>query len=385
LIVPPSSFPPSFLLAAISLPSLVHNLAVIRKHLSPSCQILAVVKADAYGHGAVPIAHVLAQQGIRWFGVASVQEGIVLRESGFTHQILVMGGLLSCHLPALIHYHLTPVLSDERIAGQLATLLDSGTRPYPVHLKIDTGMRRMGFSSDAVVPFLHSSLFHGALSVEGLMTHLADADDPASDFTEYQLHQFHGLIEALKTTGLAIPLTHAANSAALLRYPSAHYGMVRTGIMLYGYAPTLVSPKELGLRPVLKLTTPIVHVHRVNAGETIGYNRTYRCARPSRIAILPIGYAHGLSRRLSNKGKVLIHGQPASIVGRVCMDMTLVDVTAHKEVAPGDEAVIVGEADGEKISAEDIAHWQGTIPYEVLCDLGAHAHRVYEPLSATAE
>jgi len=343
------------------------------------------VKADAYGHGAVPIAHALAQQGIRRFGVASVQEGIVLRESGLTAQILVMGGLLPCHLPALIHYHLTPVLSDERIAGQLATILDDEKRPYPVHLKIDTGMRRMGFSSDAVVPFLHSSLFHGVLSVEGLMTHLADADDPASDFTEFQLHQFHGLIETLEATGLAIPLIHAANSAALLRYPSAHFRMVRTGIMLYGYAPTLVPNTELGLRPVLTLTTCLVHIHRVNAGDTLGYNRTYRCARPSRIAILPIGYAHGLSRRLSNRGKVLIHGQPASIVGRICMDMTLVDVTGHKEAAPGDEAVIIGSTDGENISAEDIAQWQETIPYEVLCDLGTHAHRVYEPLSPLPE
>jgi len=363
--------------AIVNIPALRHNLEQVRRRIPHQCDILAVVKADAYGHGATAIASALAGMGVRRFGVATPEEGIELRNAGLEHPILVMGALRPEHCAAVVAHRLTPIIHDCDIAEQFAKQVSQQTGPYAVHIKVDTGMGRLGLSADDVLPLLHSPAFHGALSAEGLMTHLADADSENPTFTTIQIELFLTLIGRLKAAGIDIPLIHAANSAAIMLHPSAHFTMVRPGIMLYGYH-TIAHPEgPPDLKPILSLITRVVQVRVLAPGQSISYNRLFTVSRPSRIAVLRIGYADGYSRLLSNRGAVLIGGHRAPIVGRVCMDMTMVDVTDVPNVVPGDEAVLIGQQGGLRITAGHLADWSQTIPYEVLCAIGPRVRRVY--------
>ena len=363
--------------AIIDLSALRHNLGQVRQRIPKECDILAVVKADAYGHGDIAIASALAGMGVRRFGVATVDEGIQLRRSGLPHPILVMGALRPEHSAAVIAHRLTPIIHDHHIAEQFAKELPSSACPYPIHVKVDTGMGRLGLCTDDVLPLLRSSPFQDALSAEGLMTHLADADSEDPAFTTLQIELFRTLIGRLKASGIDIPLIHAANSAAILLHPSAHFTMVRPGIMLYGYH-TITHPDSLpDLQPILSLVTRVVLVRALAPGDSVSYNRVFIAGRPSRIAVLQIGYADGYSRLLSHRGAVLIRGRRAPIVGRICMDMTMVDVTDIPHVVPGDEAVLIGQQGGVRITATHLADWSETIPYEVLCAIGPRVQRVY--------
>ena len=372
--------PLSPIIASINLSALAHNLAEIRGCLPLTCELLAVVKADAYGHGAVTVSQTLAQLGIRRFGVATVQEGVALRMNGINQPILVMGGLIPSQLSELLHYSLTPVISSEETGYQLSDLLSQHTSPYPIHIKVDTGMKRLGLSLESVLPFLKSAPFLSRLHVEGLMTHLADADNPNPIDTRNQLDRFQMVLNQLNAEDMTIPLLHTANSAGILYHPSSHFNMVRPGIMLYGYRPSLNAQETVRLQPLMQVSTYVVQTRSVAPGDAVGYNGSYQATKPSRIAVLPVGYAHGYPRLLSNKGMVLIHGHRVPIVGKICMDMMLVDTTGLPNVQPGDEVVLMGEQGTEKISAEDIASWVGTIPYEIICNLGAKVNHVYEPL-----
>jgi len=365
--------------ATINLLALGHNVAEVRRCIPPNCDLLAVVKADAYGHGAVQVSQTFAELGVRRFGVATVQEGIGLRKFGIKHPILVMGAMLPAQLSELIEYRLTPVISTEDIAYHLAELLNAHSAPYPVHLKVDSGMRRLGISLDSVLPFIESPPFQNQLHVEGLMTHLADADNPDPTFTEMQLNGFQKVVNQIQTRGHIIPLLHVANSAGILYHQAAHLNLVRPGIMLYGYAPGHRPISGSTLRPVMKVTTSIIQVRAVAAGDLLGYNGSHRTTRPSQIAVLPVGYAHGYPRILSNKGMVLIHGRRAPIVGKICMDMMLVDTTDLPLVQAGEEVVLMGDQGTDEISAAEIAQWTQTIPYEILCNFGLRVNRVYEP------
>ena len=365
------------------MPALHHNLDQVRQRIPKQCDILAVVKADAYGHGATTIVSALTKMGVRRFGVATVEEGIELRNSGMDHPILVMGGLSPEHCAAIIAHRLTPIIHDRDIAAQLTKHLSGQTGPYAVHIKVDTGMGRLGLSPDDVLPLLHSSAFQGALSAEGLMTHLADADSEDPTFTTIQIELFRTLIDRLKAAGIDIPLIHAANSAAILLHPSTHFTMVRPGIMLYGYHTIAHPDGPPDLKPILSLVTRVVQVRVLTPGQSISYNRLFTASRPSRIAVLRIGYADGYSRLLSNRGAVLIRGHRAPIVGRVCMDMTMVDVTDIPNVVPGNEAVLIGQQGGLRITAAHLADWSQTIPYEVLCAIGPRVRRVYSDHNIT--
>lgn len=370
-----SLVPPS--VAIVDVSALGHNLDQVRQRIPKGCHILAVVKADAYGHGDTTVASALAGMGVCRFGVATVEEGIQLRRSGLPHPILVMGGLSAEYVPAVVSHRLTPIIHDRDIAEQFAKHIPADARPYAVHVKVDTGMGRLGLAPDEVLPLLQSSVFHGVLSAEGLMTHLADADNEDPTFTTIQIELFHALIDRLRVAGIDIPLLHAANSAAILRHPSAHFTMVRPGIMLYGYH-TIAHPDGLpDLKPILSLVTRVVQVHALSPGQSVSYNRLFTASRPSRIAVLRIGYADGYSRLLSNRGAVLIRSRRAPIVGRICMDMTMVDVTDIPNVVPGDEAVLIGQQGGLRITAAHLAAWSQTIPYEVLCAIGPRVRRLY--------
>jgi alanine racemase len=364
--------------ATVNLAALAHNLSCIKRYLPPGCEILAVVKANAYGHGAVETAHALARQGIGRFAVASLDEGIALRQAGISSSIVVLGALLEDQISELVAHRLTPVVSDGRILPALAKTAPSHLSPYPIHLKVETGMGRLGFSPEELLILLDSPLLHSSLKIEGLMTHLADADGKDSSFMERQLDAFRTVLGQIRQRGVSLPLVHMANSAAIVRFPETHFSLVRPGIMLYGYHTLPATVPSPDLKPVLSLRTTIVQQRTIPRGGTVSYNGTFVATRPTRLVVLPIGYADGYSRRLSHCGSVLIQGCRAPIIGLVCMDMIMVDVTDLPPVHVGETVTLIGQQGGGSIWANEVAGWIGTIPYEVLCGIGSRVPRLYE-------
>jgi alanine racemase len=364
--------------ATVNLTALAHNLSCIKRYLSPDCEVMAIVKANAYGHGAEETARALARQGIGRFAVASLDEGIALRQAGISASIVVLGALFEEQVSDLVAHKLTPVVSDGQILPALAKAARSHTAPYPIHLKVETGMGRLGFSSEELLSLLDNPLLRNPLQVEGMMTHLADADGKDGTFTERQLGAFRAVVDQIRQRGISLPLVHAANSAAIVRFPDAHFSLVRPGIMLYGYHTLPATVLAPDLRPVLSLHTKIVQLRTIPRGGTVSYNGTFVATRPTRIAVLPIGYADGYSRQLSHRGSVLIRGRRASIVGLVCMDMIMVDVTDIAQLHVGETATLIGQQGGESILADEVAGWIDTIPYEVLCGIGSRVPRLYE-------
>jgi alanine racemase len=363
--------------ASIDFSALSHNLSQIRERLSTGCHIMAVVKANAYGHGAVEISRWLVQSGVTRLAVASVQEGLALREAGINAEILVLVDLFDSHVQDLIAYRLTPVITEQRLLPGLAQAAASRNHPLGIHIKVDTGMGRLGFSPSELASLFNALPKWKSLRIEGFMTHLADSDGDDPSHTEQQLKTFCGLLEQVEQRGVKVPFVHVANSAAIIRYPQSHFSLVRPGIMLYGYH-TL--PKDVPcppLKPVLSLRTTVMQLRTIRPGETVSYNRTFVAKRPSTIAVLPVGYADGYSRRLSNQGFVLIKGRRAPVVGLICMDMTMIDVTDIPSVRVGDAVTLIGRDAQDAIWADQLADWTGTIPYEVLCAIGRRIPRVY--------
>ncbi|WNM56968.1 alanine racemase [Candidatus Nitrospira allomarina] len=366
---------------SISLDALTRNFHQIRQWITPSIKILAVIKADAYGHGAIPVAQTLEHAGIFGFGVASVMEGITLREHQIHCPILVMGPILPQHLSEIIRHQLTPVISRAEILQQLIELLFPRATPFPIHLKVDTGLHRLGFENDEALSLLSKlTLSTPLIEIEGLLSHFADADNQDHTLTNLQIQKFLAFIDQAKQLGVQPPILHMANSAGILFHPTAHLGMVRPGLMLYGYAPLQESfPQSLTLEPVMQATTYLAHLRSLQPGEIVGYNALFRTRRPSQIAVLPVGYTHGFPRHLTGVGHVLIKGEPAPIIGKICMDMMMVDVTDIPHPTVGEEVVLLGKQGTRKITAEDHARWLNTIPYEVLCGIGGKANRIYLP------
>lgn len=364
--------------ATVNLAALAHNLSCIKRYLPPACEIMAIVKANAYGHGAVRIAHALIRQGIGRFAVASLDEGIELRQAGLAVPIVVLGALFEEQIADLVAHRLTPVVSDERILPSLAKAVHAQPAPYPIHLKVETGMGRLGLSPEELLSLLDNPALRNPLQIEGVMTHLADADGEDSAFTEQQLGAFRAVLEQIRQRGLTLPLVHVANSAAIIRFADAHFSLVRPGIMLYGYHTLPASVPAPDLTPILSLRTTVAQLRTIPRGQTVSYNRAFVAKRPTRIAILPIGYADGYSRQLSNHGFVLVQGRRAPIVGLVCMDMIMVDVTDLAPVQVGETVTLIGQQGGESIWADEVAEWIGTIPYEVLCGIGSRVPRLYE-------
>lgn len=338
---------------------------------------MAVVKANAYGHGAVETSRALIRHGVTRLAVFSTQEGVDLRQAGIPVPIVVLGPIFPAQFGDLFAHRLTPVVSDPSVLTELAQAAASREVRYPIHLKVETGMGRLGLTQDELLTLLRSHTFPSSLRLEGLMTHLADADGSNPDASEDQIRRFNSALKAVRECGFQVPLLHVSNSGGAVRFPSAHFSLVRPGIMLYGYhtLPDTVETPEL--KPVLSLKTCIAQLRTIQPGGTVSYNRTFTAACLTRIAVLPIGYAGGLSRQLSNRGYVLVRGQRAPIAGLVCMDMVMVDVTRIPGVAVGDEVVLIGQQENERITARDIAEWTGTISYEVLCAISPQIPRLY--------
>ncbi|MGQ0557469.1 MAG: alanine racemase [Nitrospiraceae bacterium] len=370
---------PPFLptVATVDLAALTHNLSQFRRILSQKCDVMAVVKANAYGHGAIETSRTLIQHGVTRLAVFSTEEGMALRQAGITVPIVVLGPVFQEQFGDIFASQLTPVVSDPSILTALAQAAASRAISCPIHLKIETGMGRLGLTQAELDALISSYTFPPALQLEGLMSHLADSDGLTPDATEEQISRFNRAIQVVVERGFRIPVIHLSNSGGAVRFPSAHFSLVRPGIMLYGYhtLPSTVRPPDL--KPVLALKTHIAQIRTIQPGETVSYNRTFTAKRLTRIAVLPIGYANGLSRRLSNRGAVLIRGQRAPIAGLVCMDMVMVDVTEIPGTAAGDETILIGRQGNEEITASEIAKWTDTIPYEVLCAISPKIPRLY--------
>ncbi len=375
--------------ADIDLEALRHNLAQVRR-LAGSREVIAIVKADAYGHGAVPVTRALAADGVTRFGVALVEEARALRDAGIRGEILILGGFTADQAAELVELGATAVLFHPEHAAALSAAASRAGRTVAVHAKIDTGMGRLGFSVGDAPRAVAALARLPALRLEGLMTHFADADlaDPA--YACEQVARFDRVVRELTAKGVTIPLRHAANSAALMAADPGSggaigrtgdagplYDAVRPGIMLYGCRPGPAVGPRIELRPVCSLTTQILLLRRVPAGTPISYGRTFVAGRDSVIAVLPIGYADGYPRALSNVGMMLVRGQRVPVAGRVCMDLTMLDVTDVPGVAEGDEVVIIGSQGAASITADEVAAGAGTIAYEVLCGIGPRVPRRY--------
>lgn len=347
-----------------------------------------MIKADAYGHGAVPVAKALAADGVSRFGVALVEEARALRQGGIRGEILVLGGVWPDQAADVVDLELSAAVFQRATADALNAAARRADRVIPIHVKIDTGMGRLGYGIDEAVEAIVALARYPALRLDGVMTHFADADLADRAFARAQMTRFSAVCRGAADRGVGIPLRHAANSAMLMSPeteptigdPSAGGGLyeaARPGIMLYGCRPGPAVGEGIELRPVLSITTKILLLKRVPAGTPISYGRTFTTRRPSTIAVLPIGYADGYPRALSNRGSVLVRGARAPVVGRVCMDLTMIDVTEIPGVTEGDEVTLLGAQGDHTISAEEIADQAGTISYEVLCGIGPRVPRRY--------
>lgn len=363
--------------ALISRDALKHNYREIRKRLNGETSIMAVIKANAYGHGDVEAARVFAKEGCGYFGVALPEEGVRLREAGVGQRIVVLGGIFPEQSEEIIEWDLTPVLFDLKTAKALNEAAEKKGVRILVHVKIDTGMGRLGIVPSDVESFFDALRGFTNLELEGVLSHFSDADSNDRGFTDFQMSSFRECLDAVKAKGFNPGLIHMGNSAATIEVKEAHFNMVRPGIMLYGSYPAERFASKIDLRPALEFKTRVLLVKRLNPGDSVSYGRSFVARRKTDIAVLPAGYADGVPRALSGKGSVLIRGKRAPIAGVVCMDLTMCDVTGIEGVAEGDEAVIIGEQGNERITAEEIARLTGTISYEILSAVSARVPRIY--------
>jgi len=362
----------------IDLGALTDNYRQLRQVVSPLVKFLAVVKADAYGHGAVPISKRLDELGVDFLGVATVKEGLEVREEGVCKPILVMSGIYREEVETVLRYRLTPMIYRIEIAEALSAEAGKVDKKIPVHIKVDTGMGRLGVLYKEAPAFFSQLQRLKNIVIEGVASHLSTADDENQSFAKEQLRRFFWALEKIKKGGVSPPLCHIANSAALINLPDAHLNLVRPGIMLYGSYPSPSLKDKIILRSVMSWKSRVADLKKVPGGFFISYGRTFSASRPSLIAAIPVGYADGYSRFLSNQGEILLKGKRAPVIGRVCMDWTMVDVTDIPRVEVGEEVVLMGRQWDEEITPDEIATRIGTIPYEILCSVGKRSPRIYK-------
>ncbi len=365
-------FRPTF--CEIDLAALRHNYQAL-KACAPNQEVLAVVKANAYGHGAVVVARALEAEGATTFGVATIEEGLELRKAGISRPILCFGGAFKASAKDLLEYQIIPVIFEEETLRRLSQELSGTTSILPFHLKIDTGMGRLGIFPKEVSHYLKLIQESPSLKLEGVLTHLASADEENPHPTEEQYAHFQEVREKIAEQ-MQVPFFHIANSAALIEKRVNHTSLVRPGIALYGAYPNPRFKSQIKLEPVLSWKTEIISLKEFPSGAALSYGATYYTSRPSKIAIIALGYADGYSRSFSNCGEVLIRGQRAPVVGRVCMDLTLVDVTDIPYAALGDEVVVIGKQGEEVLLAEELASKIKTISYEIFCGIASRVPRL---------
>ncbi len=362
----------------IDLDALGRNYQRIADRVGPETRIMAVVKSDAYGHGLLPCARALVAAGAGVFGVAEVEEGVNLRRNGIDAEIVVLLGCSSAAIDAVMQYNLVPVVYDPlQLDAIAARATEIGSR-ISVHLKVDCGMGRLGIMPDEVGDFVGRINAADGVRLAGIISHFPMADSSEAESCR-NIACFTAVCRDFNRKGDP-PVVHMANSAAIIRFPEARFDMVRPGITLYGCYPAGPGDREFlpGLEPVMSFTSRVVQVKKIAAGSGISYGHTHVTTRDTLVAVLPVGYDDGWSRRLSNRGQVLVRGRRAPILGRVCMNACMVDVSGIAGVAAGDEVVLMGRQGEDEISADEIAAWMSTISYEVLCLLGGKNHRFYK-------
>jgi len=361
----------------VDLRALEFNYRQIQKRIPERVKVLAVVKADAYGHGAIPVSLKLQKLGVEYLGVAISEEGVELRRGGVNAPILVLGGVFGGEIDQIFRFRLTPVIFGRDSLKLLSRAAEKRRRKVKVHLKVDTGMGRLGVPLNLWPDFLNEVKRSPKIEIEGILSHFSMTDEE-KDFTQNQWKAFQRAVAIAQEMGISCQYLHIASSATLVAFPAYSARLVRPGIMLYGSYPSPAFQALIPLKPVMTLKTRIHFLKSVPPGTRISYGGTFATKRESLIATLPIGYADGYSRHLSNHGEVLIHGKRAPIVGKVCMDFIMVDATDIPRVSVGDEVILMGKQGKEQITAEEIAEKINSVSYEVLCAIGKRVPRIYK-------
>lgn len=367
--------------ANVDLGAIKHNLIEVRKTLSSDTKIMAIIKADAYGHGAIPLTKAIGESNIiDAYGVAIIEEAIELRNAGITKPMLILGYTPKEQYDLVITNDVTQTVFQYEMAKELSKEATKQNKIAKIHIKIDTGMTRIGFSDtmESIDQIMKITELPN-LEIEGLFTHFARADETDPSDTLRQMDRYIRFNEKLEEKNIYIPIKHMANSAGIIEFPKAHFNMVRCGIATYGIYPSdEVDHHSIQLIPAMELKTHVVYVKEVEAGVGVSYGSIYVTRKKTKIATIPVGYADGYSRNLSNVGKVIIHGQFAPIIGKVCMDQFMVDVTEIKDVKQGDIVTLLG-CDGDlSIMAEELSEWSHSFPYELVCTVGKRIPRVYQ-------
>lgn len=360
--------------AEIDLNNIAHNVRQIKTAIGERCQLLAVVKANAYGHGDIQVAATALANGASWLAVTMPEEGLRLRRAGIAAPILILGGLTGSQLEACVAKDLIVTVTQWEIAQALSNIAQRLRKTARIHVKIDTGMGRTGLIAEHGLNFIKQVQKLPGLEVQGLFTHFATADQPDGEYVKWQWQKFSWLLLELEKAGIHIPIKHCANTAATLMLSETHLDLVRVGLGLYGLYPN--NYRALVLKPALSLHTEIVDLKRVPAGTGISYGYNYVTWKETTIVTLPIGYADGMVRGLSNKAQVLINGRRFPVVGNITMDYCMVDVGDY-QVQIGDQVTLIGEQGEQRITVDNWAKWLDTISYEIPCLLSERVHRVY--------
>ena len=352
------------------------NLRAIRDLIGPGRGIFLVVKADAYGHGAVEMAEAAEREGVEVLGVATLHEGIQLRQSGSRLQVVVMSPLLESEIAEAVAHSLEPTIAELEFARAFSSAAAGAGRPARCHVEVDTGMGRTGVREDLAEEFLAELDRLPGLRLASVYTHFPDADAADLGFARGQIERFNALIGRLERRGIKPPRVHAANSAGTLNLAESRYDWVRVGLIAYGHRPPH-APAEPRLEPVMSLKSRLVQIRELPAGHPVSYGRTFEAPRDSRVGVVPVGYGHGYSWLNSNRGFMQVAGARAPVVGRVTMDLTMVDLTDIPAARIGDEVVLFGGAEGGAPTLEEVARWSETLPYEIMCTIGKRVTRIY--------
>ena len=364
----------------VSLSAIEENYRRIRAALAPRVQVIAVVKADAYGHGAVPVARRLEAAGADMFAVAILEEALALREAGVTRPILILGGVAPGDEREAVRARVSPAVFAPDALARLEAAAVAENAPAHAHLKVDTGMGRIGITpDDEGLDFVKFVMEHPGLEVEGIFTHFAKSDEADKTSANHQLELFQNFIDRIQSElGLEIPVKHCSNSAAILEMPQANMDMVRAGITTYGLYPSEEVSKDIvPLRAAMSLYSHIIYCKTIHAGQSVSYGGLFTATKDTRVATIPVGYGDGYPRSLSGKGYVLIHGKKAPILGRVCMDQFMVDISGIPGAMEGDKVTLLGADGQERITAEELGELSGRFNYEFVCTLGKRIPRVY--------
>ncbi len=363
--------------AEISLKAIQHNLEAVRKKIGPSVKIMGIVKANAYGHGLVETSKAFVKFGIDYLGVGFLEEGIILRQNGITCPILVLGGVLGDQVQHFLANDLDITVSSVELAERIEReVAHHNSKKAKVHLKIDTGMERIGVHSDNALPFAQKVAALQHIEIVGIYSHLATSEMRDKSFAYFQLQRFNNALNQIKSAGIEIPLQHIANSGAILDLPESYFTMVRPGIVLYGLYPSDETTESIPLEKVLSLKSKVVFIKTVEANTSISYGRKYFTKSQTKIATIPIGYGDGYSRRLTNQTNVIIKGSQFPVVGAICMDQIMVDI-GDSDIHIGDEVTLIGKDKNEEIGFWELANKVGTNAYELMCNIAARVPRIY--------